>query len=216
MQRKCTDTCDFTENCTKHHTTYQKFTPLTQKLCLQRLAVTDISSDFTLKHPLCPPKSAKLSIELLTCLKARVSHGLFHWHCWAGALAGNQGEQYLAEEKGVPPLWKKSVLTTATLAAPLLLLPLTLRRNHHHLPPWYWLYWGYGPILAILNFSLKFSLCPSLPHYTQRQDDTCTAPWERSFIYCSTEKCETCPRNPEGSPVSKRNPCIPSTIKRLN
>lgn len=54
------------------------------------------------------------------------------------------------------------------------------------------------------------SFCSSLSHYTKQQDDTCTASWERSLICCSTEKCEICPRNPEGSSLGKRKPCIHS------
>lgn len=68
-----------------------------------------IYSDPALTHPLCPSKSANKALHQ-TCWPAwsvSWSQGLFHLRCWAGALAGNQGEQYLAGEKGFPLLRKK-------------------------------------------------------------------------------------------------------------
>lgn len=137
---------------------------LTQKLW--QGAITDVYSDTALTHPLCPPSLQTKPSTKLADLPGSVSlsHGLFHLRCWAGALAENQGEQYLAGEKSFPLLWKKGRLTTAALPAPLLLLPLSLRRNQlplYHLPLWCRLYWGYGIILAIFNSTEL--LCLFLP-----------------------------------------------------
>lgn len=156
------------------NTTYQKFTLLTQKLCLQRLVVTDISSDFTLKHPFCPSKSAKLSTKLLTCLKARVSHGLFL--TFLGECPGREPRRTIpGSGEGRPTTLKKECAdhssSSCTSPSPspdpqkkppppptVVLTVLRIRADTRH------------PQLFTEVLSLPFP-----PHYTQRQDDTCTA-----------------------------------------
>lgn len=147
--------------------------------------------------------------NLLTCLEVWVwatvcftcIAGLVPWqgikenNTWQGRRASHCSE-------------KKRLLTTAALPAPLPLLPLSPIRNElplYHLPLWCWLYWGYGIILAIFNSTGALSLFALPAPIVQN-----TASWEGSLICCSTEKCEICPRNPQGSSVGKRNPCIHS------
>lgn len=56
MQRKCTSTCDFTENCTLKKASVQHTkTLLSVNTELWQVATTDIYSDTALTHPFCPP-----------------------------------------------------------------------------------------------------------------------------------------------------------------
>lgn len=137
--------------------------PLTESW---QVATTDIYSATALTHPFCPPKSENKAFRQ-TCWPAWkwvwatvcfiCVAGLVPWqgikenNTWQGRRASHCSE-------------KKSVLTTTALPAPLLLLPLSLRRNQlplYHLPVWCWLYWGHRTILATFN-SLFLPFLPPL------------------------------------------------------
>lgn len=105
---------------------------LTQNLCPQQVGITDICQILPLATPSAPPSLQTKPSSKLADLSGSVSlsQGLFHLGCWASALAGNRGEQYLAGRGEGLPITVGKVLTTAALPSPLLLL--TFRGNHHH------------------------------------------------------------------------------------
>lgn len=150
--------------------TYRRFTQLTQKLCLQRLVITVISSDILLTTLSAPPSLQTKLADLPESMSELwlVSLMLSGW------CPGREPRRTIpGRGEGCPTSrggWgeetkkKKSMLTTAAFPTPL--LPLTLRSNHH--PP--------TMVQTVLRIPAntchpqlfaEFISLPFLPHYTQ-------------------------------------------------
>lgn len=146
--------------------TYRRFTQLTQKLCLQRLVITVISSDILLTTLSAPPSLQTKLADLPESMSELwlVSLMLSGW-CPGREprrTIPGRGEGCPTSRGGGGRRQKKKRACWPQQLFPHLSFPW-LSEATTTPPPWYRLYWGYRLILAILNSLLNLSLCPSSP-----------------------------------------------------